>query len=181
MQVLVLVPIRDTLSPSNTDLLLSTSTKNPTVLDSTRPFEKKYINPALRGASRSDWPINFIVMRYTDVLLMKAECILHGASGTQVYVDSVVNKVRTRAGVASVSNVTLPMLMEERRREFIAEGLRWNDLVREGMAVTTMNAWIASDSITTILAVIPQYIIYPVPEAEILTKPGLYTQNDGYY
>jgi hypothetical protein len=73
------------------------------------------------------------------------------------------------------------MLMEERRREFIAEGLRWNDLVREGMAVTTMNAWIASDTIPTVRAVIPQYIIYPVPEAEILTKPGLYTQNDGYY
>ncbi|HEY4148945.1 MAG TPA: RagB/SusD family nutrient uptake outer membrane protein [Chitinophagaceae bacterium] len=168
---------RDTFSIKHAFLQTTTAT----VPDTINPFEKKYINPALRGASRSDWPINFIVMRYTDVLLMKAEAILRGASGTQSYVDSVVNKVRTRAGIATVSNVTIPMLMEERRREFIAEGLRWNDLVREGMAVTTMNAWIASDTIPTIRAIIPQYIIYPVPEAEILTKPGLYTQNDGYY
>jgi hypothetical protein len=150
--------------------------------DTADHFEKKYLNYAKRGTIRTDWPINFIVMRYTDVLLMKAECILRGAPGTQVYVDSVVNKVRTRAGVAPVSNVTLPMLMEERRREFIGEGLRWNDLVRSGLAVTTMNAWIASDTLgATILPMKQEYIIYPVPQAELLAKPGLYTQNAGYY
>ena len=132
------------------------STATPTVLDTSRPFEKKYINIAKRGTGRADWPINFIVMRYTDVLLMKAECILHGAAGTQADVDGIVNKVRARAGIpASLVNVNLATLMEERRREFVGEGLRWDDLVREGMAVTTMNAWIASDDIPTINKVIP--------------------------
>lgn len=155
----------------------------PTVFDTTRPFEKKYIDVARRGTGRADWPINFIVLRYTDVLMMKAECILHGQGGTQADVDAIVNKVRQRAGVpANFTNVSLATLMEERRREFIGEGLRWHDLVREGMAVTTMNAWIASDTLgATIKTVIPQYIVYPVPQAELLTKPGLYTQNDGYY
>lgn len=152
-----------------------------TVVDTSNPFIKKYINLALRGTSYKDWPINFIIMRYTDVLMMKAECILHGAGGTQADVDAIVNQVRKRAGIAPLQNVDLPTLMEERRREFIGEGLRWNDLIREGMAVTTMNAWIASDGITTINKVIPQFIIYPVPQAEILVKPGLYTQNEGYY
>ena len=154
-----------------------------TVIDSTNQFEKKYINVAKRGASLYDWPINFIVMRYTDVLMMKAECILNGATGggTQSDVDAIVSQVRQRAGLNTVTGVTLPQLMEERRREFAGEGLRWNDLVREGMAVTTMNAWIASDSITTINAVVPNFIIYPVPDAEILAQPGLYTQNPGYF
>jgi len=120
-------------------------------------------------------------MRYTDVLMMKAECILHGATpGTQTDVDNIVNMVRTRAGIPSMSNVTLPQLMEERRREFLGEGLRWNDLVREGMAVTTMNAWIAADTITKDATVIPGFVLYPVPENEILTTNGLYTQNTGY-
>jgi len=156
---------------------------SPTIIDSVNPFIKKYINISKRGTGYNDWPINFIVLRYTDVLLMKAECVLHGASGgSQSYVDSVVNLVRQRAGVpGGVSNVDLPTLMEERRREFLGEGLRWNDLVREGMAVTTMNAWVAHDSIATIATVAPQYIIYPIPGAEMLVKPGLYTQNDGYY
>ena len=142
---------------------------------------KKYLNIAKRGVDRNDWPVNFIVLRYTDVLMMKAECILHGAAGTQADVDAIVNQVRQRAGIHTISNVNLATLMEERRREFLGEGLRWNDLVREGMAVSTMNAWIASDAITTIHQVVPQYIIYPVPQAEILAKPGLYTQNEGYY
>lgn len=151
------------------------------VLDTTRPFIKKYINISKVGARYTDWPINFIVMRYTDVLMMKAECILHGAAGAQSTVDSIVNKVRKRAGLATVSNVTLAQLMEERRREFLGEGLRWNDLVREGMAVTTMNAWRLSQGLTNIKEVVNNYVIYPIPQAEILVKNGLYTQNPGYY
>ena len=114
--------------------------------------------------------------------MMKAECILHGATGgTQADVDKIVNMVRQRAGISTVSNVTLAMLMEERRREFLGEGIRWNDLVREGMAVTTMNAFIAGDSLTaSVSPVIPAFVIYPVPEQEILTAPGLYSQNPGY-
>lgn len=169
---------RDT---SNIQHAFILATNAPTVFDTTRPFEKKYINFALRGTTYNDWPINFIVLRYTDILMMKAECILHGATGAQADVDAIVNQVRTRAGAPTVSNVTIPVLMEERRREFLGEGLRWNDLVREGMAVTTMNNWIASDTLTTIKTVLPQYIIYPVPQAELLAKPGLYTQNAGYY
>jgi hypothetical protein len=171
------VDVRDTF---NVDWSYQTTTTSPVQTDTADPFIKKYINVALRGANYNDWPINFIVMRYTDVLMMQAECILHGAPGAQSTVDSIVNLVRTRAGIAPISGVDLPALMEERRREFLGEGLRWNDLVREGMAVTTMNAWIASDTITKDGQVVPDFVIYPVPAQELLTVPGLYTQNPGY-
>jgi hypothetical protein len=171
------VDVRDTF---NIQWSYALTTTSPVQTDTADPFIKKYINVALRGADLRNWPINFIVMRYTDVLMMKAEAILHGAPGSQSTVDSIVNLVRTRAGVPDTSNVDLPFLMEERRREFLGEGLRWNDLVREGMAVTTMNNWIAADSINYVSQVVPNYVIYPVPEAEILAVPGLYTQNPGY-
>jgi hypothetical protein len=144
------------------------------------PFIKKYINTAYKGTSGTDWPINFIVLRYTDILLMKAECILHGAAGTQADVDGIVNQVRARAGLNSISNVTIAQLMEERRKEFLGEGLRWNDLVREGMAVSAMNAWIAADGVTNVATVVPDYVIYPVPSTEISASSGLYEQNPGY-
>jgi hypothetical protein len=144
------------------------------------PFIKKYIDVAKKGLSGKDWPINFIVLRYTDILLMKAECILHGAAGTQSDVDAAVNRVRTRAGVGALSNVNIQTLMQERQREFLGEGLRWNDLVREGLAISQMNAWRVADAITKINEIVPNYVIYPVPAAEIQTAPGLYTQNPGY-
>jgi len=144
------------------------------------PFIKKYIDITKKGTAGTDWPINFIVLRYTDVLMMKAECILHGAGGTQADADAIVNKVRARAGVGALANVTLAALMAERQREFLGEGLRWNDLIREGLAVTQMNVWRTADAITKINEVVPNYVIYPVPASELQTTAGLYTQNPGY-
>ncbi len=147
----------------------------------TRSFVVKYVDVTKYGTSRIDWPINFIVMRYTDVLLMKAECILHGAPGTQAEVDAIVNQVRQRAGLGPVSNVTLPQLMEERRREFIGEGLRWHDLVRSGLVETVMTAWIAKEDVQNqIQPFRKEYIIYPIPQSELDVKSGLYDQNLGY-
>jgi hypothetical protein len=144
------------------------------------PFIKKYIDISKKGTAGTDWPVNFIVLRYTDVLMMKAECILHGAGGTQADADAIVNKVRARAGVGALSNVSIATVMAERQREFVGEGLRWNDLVREGLAVTQMNTWRTTDAITKINEIVPNYVIYPVPAAELQTTAGLYTQNPGY-
>lgn len=144
------------------------------------PFIKKYIDITKKGTAGTDWPINFIVLRYTDVLMMKAECILHGAPGTQADVDAIVNKVRTRAGIGPLANVTLATLMAERQREFLGEGLRWNDLIREGLAVSQMNTWRTTDAITKINEIVPNYVIYPVPASELQTTAGLYIQNPGY-
>jgi hypothetical protein len=147
----------------------------------TRSFIIKYVDVIKYGTNSSDWPVNFIAMRYTDILLLKAECILHGAPGTQADVDAVVNQVRQRAGLEPVSNVTLPGLMEERRREFVGEGLRWHDLVRSGLVETVMNAWIAKEDVQHQMQPFNKnYVIYPVPQSQLDVQSGLYTQNTGY-
>lgn len=148
----------------------------------TRSFFVKYVDLSKVPSNRVDWPINFIVMRYTDVLLLKAECILHGASGTQTDVDNIVNQVRSRAGITTpLTNVTMQQLMDERRIEFEAEGLRWHDLVRSGLVESTMNAWIPAEDVQQqIQPFQTDYIIYPVPQSEMDVKEGLYTQNPGY-
>jgi starch-binding outer membrane protein, SusD/RagB family len=147
----------------------------------TRSFFKKYIDLTRVPANRFDWPINFIVLRYTDVLMLKAECILKGAPGTQGEVDAIVNQVRARAGLGAISNVTLPRLMEERRKEFAAEGTRWHDLVRSGLVETVIPAWIATEDVQKqMLPFNKNYILYPVPQSELDIKQGLYQQNPGY-
>lgn len=149
----------------------------------TRAAFKKYINGTLRGTTRTDWPINFIVMRYTDVLMMKAEAILKGGGGSQTEVDAIMNQVRARAGITgTVTGTTYAQLMEERRREFVGEGLRWHDLVRSGLALTTMNAWITQDDISNRMRkpIIANDLIYPIPQNELAASSYLYDQNPGY-
>jgi hypothetical protein len=150
----------------------------------TAPFFRKYLDTTkLPTNSRFDYGINFIGIRYTDILLLKAECVLHGAPGSQATdVDAVVNQVRTRAGLSPLTNVTLPQLYNERRREFAAEGLRWFDLQRSGELINIMNAWIAVEDAARhkMNQVNKNYVIYPVPQSQIDAAPGLYTQNPGY-
>ena len=145
------------------------------------PFIKKYIDISKKGTSGKDWPINFIVQRYADILLLKAEALIKIGNGPSKEADALVNQVRARVGLPAIANVTLETLLEERRKEFLGEGLRWNDLVRSGLAVTKMNAWIKNDAITTINPIIADYLIYPVPAVELGTKAGLYQQNPSYY
>jgi hypothetical protein len=159
-----------------------TTTSAPVAVE-TRPAFKKYVNGTLKGTSRTDWPINFIVMRYADILLMKAEALIR-KSGPSAEADLLVKRVRDRAGLtaAVLTGVTLPQLMEERRREFAGEGLRWHDLVRSGAAITTMNTWAtAEDTRNRIRKPLgANDILYPVPQNELAASSYLYEQNPGY-
>ncbi len=155
-----------------------------TNVEENRPFIKKFVDiTKVPTTSRMDWPINYIVYRYTDLLMLKAECVLNGAPGSTVTdVDAVVNAVRERAGLSStLTGVTKGQLLEERRREFIGEGSRWFDLIRSGTVEATIKSWIAAeDSGGQMEDFKIEYVLYPVPQSEMSNAPGLYEQNRGY-
>ncbi len=146
-------------------------------------FYDKFMDLAKAGGDRFDWSIDYPVLRYTDVMMLKAECLLQ-TGGDQNFVDQVVNAVRSRAGLDPISGVTLDQLLEERRREFAGENLRWDDLVRTGRVVDVMNAWRAVEEADQMDPKIQQitsdYIIYPIPSNQLDIKAGLYSQNQGY-
>lgn len=70
---------------------------------------------------------DYVVIRYADVLLMAAEL---GSANAQEYFD----QVRGRAGLASKA-VSKKNMMQERRFEFALEGVRYWDLLRQGVDV----------------------------------------------
>lgn len=73
------------------------------------------------------------IFRYADVLLMKAEAILRGATPTLGDTpESLVNQIRACAQAPAASSVTLDELLDERAREFADEYWRRNDLIRFG-------------------------------------------------
>ncbi|WP_370476321.1 RagB/SusD family nutrient uptake outer membrane protein [Tamlana flava] len=129
---------------------------------------------------RFNWGVDFPVIRYTDVLLMKAEILIQ-TGGSQTDIDKIINDVRNRAGLGTVSNVNLDVLLEERRKEFYGEGLRFHDLVRTGKVIDVMNAWIAVDDAADVMNQMEaNFIIYPINQSQLEVSPGLYEQNPGY-
>jgi hypothetical protein len=151
----------------------------------TRPFFKKYVNVAAKGSGSGDWATNYIVLRYADILMMKAECEVRNVGGTPASAAARLTPLRTRAAQPAFTTLTLETLMEERRREFAGENIRWNDLMRSGLALTVMNAWVAREDPAPpnnkiIRPITANLLLYPVPQVELSSAPGLYQQNPGY-
>ncbi|WP_300724637.1 RagB/SusD family nutrient uptake outer membrane protein [uncultured Bacteroides sp.] len=73
------------------------------------------------------------MLRLAEVYLLYAEAILGMQQSTQD-ADALkyFNKVRTRAGLAEVSQITLQDIWDERRCELAMEGQFWYDIVRRG-------------------------------------------------
>lgn len=74
------------------------------------------------------------ILRFADILLMKAECLLRGAEQTLGDTpESLVNTVRDCASAPHVEGaLTFQQLLDERSRELILEPWRRNDLIRFG-------------------------------------------------
>jgi len=78
---------------------------------------------------------NWIVYRYADVLLMKAEALSQLSRFDEALI--ILNDIRDRAGVARISlaNSTTAFedaILQERALEFAYEGKRWFDILRLG-------------------------------------------------
>ena len=74
---------------------------------------------------------NYLVIRYPEVLLMYAEALTRGASGTGMSADAAVNLVRSRAGLSNISGVTTDQVLDEKFAELGLEwGIRYYDMIR---------------------------------------------------
>lgn len=97
----------------------------------------KYDNPhAIYQQTGDNWP----VFRYSDVLLMIAECLNEtGKSGEAL---AYLNQVRSRASLPAVTesgqDKLRALILHERRVELAFENHRWHDLVRTGNAISVM-------------------------------------------
>jgi len=146
------------------------------------PFFKKFVDFGLTLTNYDDWPENFPLLRYADVLLMYAETLNDLAGTPPPQAIDLLNRIRSRAGLAAIHPTTKNdfalALEKERRSEFSDEGQYWFFLVRTGRAVPVMNAWMAATSQNKTIN--EQQLVYPIPQTEMDIYPGLYTQNPGY-
>lgn len=74
---------------------------------------------------------NYPIIRYAEVLLVYAEAVAHGASPSGISATQAVNLVRSRAGLAPLSDVTLEEVLDEKFAELSMEwGKRYYDMIR---------------------------------------------------
>lgn len=163
-------------------VILDTVYRNRSGVMTKRNYFKKYLDSTAASSilSSSDWGINFPLLRPEDVMLMYAEAV-NETGGPTTEAVTLVNRIRTRAGLATIdapSQTDFKLIIErERRHELAWEGQYWGDLVRTGRCLDVMNPWLQQNYQINMDA---NKFIYPIPQSEIQIKPGLYTQNPGY-
>ncbi len=152
------------------------------------PFNvnKGYMNEDVKLSWLDEDESDFIILRYTDVLMMYAEAKteLNQINDT---VYNIMNMVRTRAGVAPIpSNLSQDEMRNairlERKLEFAFEGLRYFDIRRWGIAEEEFNA-IASDkvySFGSVKSFKSSNYLWPIPQSAIDVNPNLSPNNPGY-
>ena len=124
---------------------------------------------------------DYIIIRYADVLLMAAEL---GSNNAQNYYD----QVRKRAGLTT-KTVSQANIMEERRFEFAFEGLRYWDLLRQGLDVAAstiaQSQKVLSGNAEDEVVITAENIkktrgFMQIPNTQITLSKNVLTQNAGW-
>lgn len=122
-------------------------------------------------------PANFVVYRYADILLKKAEAL--NEMGQTANAETPLNIVRHRAGLPDISGLSQDAMREaiihERRMELAFEGHRWFDLIRINNGEYALN-FLHSIGKTNANK---DRLLFPIPQTEMDANP-LMTQNPGY-
>ncbi|MBQ8655632.1 MAG: RagB/SusD family nutrient uptake outer membrane protein [Prevotella sp.] len=130
------------------------------------------------GDKQLNYNNNLRIYRYAETLLNAAELLLKTGGAASTATD-YVNRVRTRAGVEALSNVTVDDVLNERHLEFVGEGKRYWDLVRSGKAASVLVASNEIDGLWRNKAWTADKKYLPIPYTELAADPNL-TQNPGY-
>jgi hypothetical protein len=134
--------------------------------------------PDVLNNSSGNTDNDMVHFRLPDVLLMKAEAILRGGTGTTAGTYgstplALVNAIRTHStrAASALTSVNLTNLYDERGRELYLEMWRRQDMVRFGTFLGPIQQGPTSSD--------PKYLIFPIPNQQLAVNPNL-TQNPGY-
>lgn len=160
------------------------------------PAEQKIVKYVVNGDVNDGAVVSLInnrIIRYSDILLLKAEAVLQSNGSTATAIE-LVNQVRTRArnmvGGGTVpadfntgetdKTAIMQWIMDERFRELAGEGHRWFDVRRWQIAgFITMNNAFFSSSNDSDMTFDPHFLYFPIPTNETDVNPNI-VQNPGY-
>jgi hypothetical protein len=149
----------------------------------------------------SIWSMNTVLIRYSDVLLWKAEALIQldrfadalpvinrlrtrAAASTEMLNDASLYQVNTYSSFASKEEA-FAALRWERRLELGLEGHRFFDLVRWGVAKETLDEYFNIEKVRKpyledAAFTEGKHEFLPIPNQQINLSGGIYIQNSGY-
>lgn len=155
---------------------------------------KKFIDPLDRNKPYNG-SNNFYIIRYAEILLTYAECLIESNQWQNPEVLKSINAIRKRAGQveasASVYNSqdkVRELLRRERRVELAFEGSRYLDIRRWGIVEKVMNGPVygavnpktgEKTQIEIRIYKTGKNEVWPIPQSELLANENL-KQNKGY-
>ena len=133
---------------------------------------------------KRDSPLNFILIRYADVLLMNAEAKIENGDVADARDNSAIktiNRIRARGGLSPITATSQDDLRKavrkERLVEFAGEGLYMFDIRRWGIADVEMERDVEAFDGTVAAANQRTYssklLQWPIPQQEIDNTEGL--------
>ncbi|WP_159519576.1 RagB/SusD family nutrient uptake outer membrane protein [Sunxiuqinia indica] len=146
------------------------------------PAIKKYYDENYQDQIEDD-DLNYVYMRYADVLLMASEALnnIDDSSGKKY---EYLNQVRTRAGISSITendglskSEFADVLLKERLLELCCERHRRFDLIRFGKLNEQVQAAYAGYGITVGEN---QATVYPIPQVAMDANDAMNENNPGY-
>jgi hypothetical protein len=153
---------------------------------------RKYVSNDRLSQSGVGSVNNYRILRYADVLLLKAEAVLQSGGSTSEAIG-YINQVRTRARAMGAgtepanystveTNKTTIMnwIMNERFLELAFEGQRWFDLRRwQLQGIISLDNAFFSSNLSTMSFQLPKHLNFPIPNSETDVNPNV-KQNTGY-
>lgn len=137
-------------------------------------------------------PLNHILFRYADLLLIHAEAAYHNSDEGVARVS--LNMVRQRVQVDDINDsgpALLDAILDERRMELALEGHRYYDLKRTNRLADAMATFVSYNLGTSsdpydagnqegTLFDASKHYLFPIPQAEIDISNGIIAQNPNY-
>ena len=115
---------------------------------------------------------NVHIIRLAEVYLIRAEANFRLVDAVGATPVEDINTIRNRAGLASVSTVTLNDILKERKIELSFEGFTLHDIKRLGVSTGFFTGGGG-------LPFTSPKLIFPIPKRDRIVNPKL-TQNEGY-
>jgi starch-binding outer membrane protein, SusD/RagB family len=142
-------------------------------------FFYKYRDPQRQGNNSR---VNFIVLRFADVLLMRSEALNNINPADEAKLTDI-NKVRERAGLTGAMQLKMEdvaskeafanAIAMERAWELCLEGHRRFDLLRLGLLKEYQQKFYSR-------TIEDNYLLFPIPSTETTLNPNLLPNNPGF-